>query len=371
MRILILANSDSGLYQFRKELLEKLCEKNEIICSVPEKDGFIEKIEKIGGRCLKTVIDRRGKNPFKDKKLFDAYIKMIREVKPDVVLTYTVKPNIYGGLACQRTKIPYISNITGLGTAIENGGFISQFLLFLYRFGLRKAKCVFFQNDNNKSYFERKKIVSNNIRLIPGSGVNTETHYLEEYPQDGETFKFLFVGRVMKDKGIEELLKATERLHEYDSRVFLDIVGDCDEDYSEQLRLSESKGFAKYHGKQSDVHGFYANAHCVVLPSYHEGLANVLLEAASTGRPVIASKVPGCQETFDEGITGLGCEVRNADSLEEVMRKMLSMPFEIRKKMGLDGREKVKREFDRRLVVQAYMEEIEKVKKEKRVKVDL
>lgn len=363
MRILVLSNNDGGLYKFRKELLEKLCEDNTVICSVPESDGYIDKIEKIGCKCIRTCIDRRGKNPLKDLKLYKTYLSIIKREKPDVVLTYTIKPNIYGGIACQKSKIPYITNVTGLGTAIENGGIVSKVLAHLYKIGLKRANCIFFQNSENKSFFEKKGVVSNKTRLIPGSGVNTSAYSLEAYPEDGEEFRFLFVGRIMKDKGIEELLKAFEIVHKKWEKASLDIVGYCDEDYSEQIEKFEKEGCVKYHGKQSEVHAFYKRAHCVVLPSYHEGMANVLLEAESTGRPVIASRIPGCQETFDEGITGLGCAAKDVDSLAKSMEKMLTMTWDSRKKMGLLGREKVSREFERTIVVNAYAEEIEKAKK--------
>ena len=362
MKILFLVNNDGGLYLFRKELLETLVKNNDVFCSTPDEDGFLPNLEKIGCECITTNLNRRGMNPFEDIKLIRRYKRIIKQTKADVVLTYTVKPNVYGGIACQKMNVPYICNVTGLGTSIENGGLLSNLVLRLYKIALKKAECVFFQNEHNLSVFKDKGIVKENTVLLPGSGVNTIKHCLEDYPDDSDYFRFLFVGRIMKDKGVEELFQAMEMMAGEGKKVFLDVVGGYDEDYSQQINILENQGILKYHGHQEDVHSFYANTHCLVLPSYHEGMANVLLEAASTGRPVIASLVPGCEETFDDGITGFGCMVKDVASLKEAMARMCSTPWSERKEMGLRGREKVKNQFDRQIVVQAYKEQLKKIR---------
>ncbi len=360
MRVLILSNNDSGLYLFRKELIEDLSKENEVICSVPDSDGFIQKLEQLGCRCVQTDFNRRGMNPIEDMKLLKTYEDYLDQFSPDVTLTYTIKPNVYGGMACQRKRDHYLSNVTGLGTTIENGGLLAKISLRMYQNGLKQASCVFFQNKQNKELFQSKRIYNGNAVLIPGSGVNTDTHRLEDYPEQFSEFRFLFVGRVMKDKGIEELLTVIGRMSNEGDNVFLDIVGECDEDYSSLLSKYEQRGIVKYHGQQSEMHSFYTNAHCVVLPSYHEGMANVMLEAASTGRPVITSRIPGCAETFDEDETGFGCEPRDPESLKTAMKKMYQTDWNIRKAMGLAGREKVKKQFDRQIIVDAYKTEIQK-----------
>ena len=357
--ILVLSNSDSGLIQFRKELLQSLTEDYNVFCSVPDEDHYIDQLEELGCSCIITDFKRRGTNPLKELKLLHTYLNQIRQVRPHIVLTYTIKPTVYGGIACQITKTPYLSNITGLGTTIENGGILSIISLFLYKKGLRKASCVFFQNSSNREFFTDNRIVKGKTRLIPGSGVNTDAHTYEPYPEDADCFRFLFVGRVMKDKGIDELFQALSQMILEDKHVFLDIVGNCDDDYSEQLEELEQQGFIKYHGHQKDMHRFYTKAHCVVLPSYHEGMANVMLEAASTGRPVITCNIPGCQETFDDGMTGYGCEPRSVESLKAAMDKMYSTVWERRRSMGLAGRNKIEKEFDRNIVIQSYCEEIQ------------
>lgn len=360
-KVVILTNSINGLYNFRKELIEKLIEKKlEVVIVAPE-DEKTSYFLKIGCKCVDLCISRRGTNPITDFKLLLTYLKILINYKPDVVLTYTIKPNVYGGLACRILSIPYIVNITGLGDSIENGGIVKKISLFLYKIGLKKAKCVFFQNKLNQSFFLNNKIVKGNSRLIPGSGVNIEKFTFEEYPKEDSEIKFLFIGRIMKAKGIEELFEAAIRIKKDYSNVQFHIIGSSEEDYSELLKKLEMNKVLKYHGRQNNIHSFIKNSHAIIHPSHHEGMSNVLLEAASTGRPVIASNIPGCKETFDENISGIGFEVKNVDSLVKAIKKFIELPYEEKKRMGIAGRRKVENEFDRNFVIDAYIEEIEKI----------
>lgn len=359
MKILVLTNSDLGLYKFRKELLQALVEKGDrVFLSLP--DGIhVPALKKTGCVFCKTPVDRRGMNPFKDLRLLRKYLYLLKRIRPDVVLTYTIKPNIYGGLLCRLCRVKYIGNVTGLGTAIEGRGILSEILLILYKAGLRGASQVFFQNEENLKLFITNRLVKKS-RLIPGSGVNLQEHCYEEYPAETGEIRFLFVGRIMKDKGIGELLLCAERLKQKYSYVCFDLAGDYDEEeYREQVDEMEKKGIVRYLGYQEDVHSVMKTCHAVIMPSYHEGLSNVLLEAAACGRPVLASKVPGCQETFDEGVTGFGFEAGSAESLTEAAERFLALPYGEKREMGIRGRKKIEGQFDRRIVIGAYMQEIE------------
>ncbi|MCC8150497.1 MAG: glycosyltransferase family 4 protein [Lachnospiraceae bacterium] len=362
MRILILANSDVGLYKFRKELLDRLIsDGHTVYASLPDGD-MIPDTERLGCEVVKTEISRRGTNPIEDLKLLRNYKGIIKEKKPDIVFTYTIKPNVYGGAACASLKVPYVANVTGLGTAIENGGLMQKITLTLYRYGLRKSKTVFFQNATNKDFFEKEGLLKSKSRLIPGSGVNTEQHCYEPYPEvpkHGD--KFLFVGRIMKDKGVGELFEAAKKIKKQYPDVTFDVVGGFDENYYDEIKTLEDDGIIKYWGQQSDVHQFYKNCSAVVLPSYHEGMANVLLEASSTGRPVLASNIPGCSETFDEGVTGFGFKEKSAEDLFESIKDFIELDYDKKVDMGKAAREKAKREFDRNIVVTAYIEELSEV----------
>lgn len=359
MKILILANNSTGLYKFRKELIEELANNNyQIYVSSPQ-DNFTYRLISLGCNHIETHVDRRGTNPISDLKLLVSYIQLIKHIKPDVVLTYTIKPNVYGGLACRLTKTSYITNITGLGTSIENKGLIRWITLALYGCGLKSAKCVFFQNEPNRQLFIKEKIIRGKSILIPGSGVNLDQYSFEVYPEDNEIIRFLFIGRIMKAKGIDELLVAAKRIKEKYPNVQFDLIGGTEEDYLKQLNELKMQGIINYHGQQENVYDYIKRSHAIILPSYHEGTANVLLESASTGRPIIATRVTGCIETFDEGVTGLGFEVKNAESLVHAIINFIKLPYEKKKSMGIEGRKKMEREFDRCIVVKEYMQEIE------------
>lgn len=361
MKILILANFGMGLYKFRKELIEELLVRNyKVYISLPNDNEYVPKLIEMGCKFIETNIDRRGTNPINDIKLFLQYKKIIKNIKPNVVLTYTIKPNIYGGLACRISKVPYLPNITGLGSAVENGGALQKFTLFLYKISLKNASCVFFQNKENKQYFIDKNIVVDNYRLIPGSGVNIQKFKFENYPKDDSQINFLFIGRIMKEKGINELLKAAEIVRDTNENVSFNLIGGLEEDFREYIKKLEKHKVINYYGQQNDVRPFIKKAHAIIHPSYHEGMANVLLEASSMGRPVIASSIPGCQEIFDEGVTGFGVEPKNVKSIVDAVNKFISLPHKSKVKMGMLARKKIEKEFDRNKVVTTYVKEIEK-----------
>lgn len=361
-KVLVLTNSIGGLWSFRCELMRKLLDSGfevPIHCPLGER---IKDFEEMG--CKVSVaenLNRRGMNPIKDIRLLFEYIKIIKKEKPDVVLTYTIKPNIYGGLACRIMRVPYLSNITGIGTAIAGKGILAKLCIFLYRMGVGGVKTLFFQNSSNEKLFSDRKIARNKHRIIPGSGVNLDKHVFTEYPQS-DKIVFLFVGRVMKAKGIEEFLYASEKLSEkYENVEFL-ICGFCDEKkYIPKIEELSKKYNLNYLGSVLNIDEYYQKSHCVVLPSYHEGTANVLLEGQATGRPVISTDAPGCGETFVENVSGFLCEVGNGESLLKAMEKIINLSYDERKEMGIRGRENVEKNYDRNIVTNAYMEEIEKI----------
>ena len=360
-KVLILANSASGLYDFRNELLLKLLESYEVHVSLPD----AEKVPQLaieGCQVHRTPIDRRGVNPIKDMGLFLAYWQLIRNIKPDVVLTYTIKPNIYGNLCCRLKRIPYIANITGLGSVFENGGMVQKIVVLLYKLSLKKASCIFFQNKKNQEIFEQHGIYGKKARLVPGSGVNLDRHTFEEYSSKEEKMIFLYVGRVMKEKGIEELLYAAKVLCEENPQVIFRLVGNYEEDYKDIVEQYEKQGILELIGYQKEIHPYYKEAAAVLMPSYHEGMSNVILEASATGRPVLASDIPGCQEGFEDGITGFGFPPRDKEALLEALRKFVKLSEDERAQMGKNARAKMEREFDRKQVVNAYVEEIKGIK---------
>ena len=352
--ILVLTNSSGGLYDFRNELLVRLLERHRVIISIPDTTK-VKELEEEGCEIITTPINRRGVNPKEDAGLFLAYRRLIRDIRPDLVVTYTIKPNVYGGFACRLSGTPYIATITGLGGAFDRKGLFLKMIVLMYRMGLKKAECVFFQNKENRDIFAGYRIRGKRERLVNGSGVNLERHCFEEYPYGGKT-TFLFVGRVMKERGILEYLEAAVRLHRED--VEFAILGYCDEDYQELLNEYEEKGIISQWGFHTQVHPFLAKADAVVVASFHEGMSNALIEAAATGRPVIASDISGCREALEEGKTGFGFTPGDAGDLIRAMEKFLELSGKERAAMGRAAREKMEREFDRKIVVDAYMSEV-------------
>lgn len=359
-RILVLANNDVGLYRFRKDLLITLLRAgHEVFISLPD-GGFVPELVRFGCHFLDTPIDRRGMNPARDAKLLGQYRVILKRLRPALVLTYTIKPNIYGGLVCRELHIPYAVNITGLGSAIENGGWLKRFVLALYKPVLAGAKVVFFENVGNRDTLAAAGVVPQGRDVVlNGAGVNLEDYPSQPYPLEGAV-RFLFVGRVMHEKGVDELFSAARRLKRaYGDGVEFHVVGSFEEGYKPLVNELEQAGVVKYHGYQSDMKHFYAMADCVVLPSYHEGMSNVLLEAAASGRPLITSDIPGCREAVEPGVSGYLCPARDADALYAAMRQFLELPSAQRAAMGCRGRERMERQFGKATVVAETIKHLE------------
>lgn len=359
MKILILANNDVGLYQFRRELIEKLLKSNEVFISLPYGE-LVEPLMAIGCRFLDTSLERRGMNPLKDGKLFFFYRKLLKRIKPDLVITYTIKPNVYGGFASRLAGIPYAVNITGLGTAFQSEGMLRKVVTQMYKSGCKRANVVFFENSENRQIFIDEHIVREcQTCLLNGAGVNLKHFKVTDYPA-GDKTKFLFIGRVMKEKGVDELFAAMRMLRKEGICCTLDVLGNFDEDYSEVIRECEAEGWLHYHGYQYDVRPFIENCHCFVLPSWHEGMANTNLECAASGRPVITSNIHGCMEAVIDGESGLLCAPKNVQSLYEAMKRFCELPWEQKRSMGLKGRKHMEDTFDKEKVVEETIRQITK-----------
>ena len=352
MQILILANHSGGLYDFRKDLIAELKKYADVIVAVPHNDRWDELLHLVD-RVIELPIDRRGMNPVHDSKLFHQYRRILKELKPDLVLTYTIKPNIYGGLACRMAHIPYAVNITGLGSAIENGGWLKKLVLALYRPALKGARVIFFENIGNRDTLAATGVVPEGRDVVlSGAGVNLDEYPYQPYPQEGAV-RFLFVGRVMHEKGVDELFAAAKRMKRtYGDGVEFHIVGSFEEGYKPLMDELERSGVVKYHGYQSDMKRFYAMASCIVLPSYHEGMSNVLLEAAASGRPLITSNIPGCREAVEDGVSGYLCPVRDADALYDAMQRLAKLPQERRAELGRRARTRMEQDFSKTAVVE-------------------
>ena len=350
-KILILTNHSYMLYRFRKELIEELMKDNEVVLSMPfvgHHDDFIN----MGLRCIETKLERRGINPITDLSLVKFYKKMLKEEKPDLVITYSIKPNIYGGLMCSKLNIPFYANVQGLGTAFQKQG-LAQFVTMLYKAAFKRVQTVFFENRENADEFVKRNIISpQRETILKGAGINLCEYEYRPYPAN-EKPHFLYLGRIMKEKGMDELFEASEKLYNEGESFVLDLVGFFEDEYKEKVSRLEERGIVKFHGFQEEPRPYYATADCIVMPSYHEGMSNVNLEASATGRPVITSDIPGCKEAVEDGQTGWLCKAQNADSLYNKMKLFLGESVSRREEMGKLARKKMENEFDKALVVES------------------
>lgn len=356
MKIMLLANASGGIYGFRKELIYELLKRHTVYAGSPL-TLYKDELAEMGVHLIDLPLDRRGMNPIHDFKLLRQYNKIIKQIKPDLVITYTIKPNIYGGIACRKNKVAYAANITGLGTAFQKQGLIKTIVVFLYKISLRKAKVVFFENSGNRDIFVESHIIKKEQScLLNGAGVNLDQYKYLSYPEDERTFQFLFIGRVMKEKGVDELFDAMKLLVKDGFHCELNVVGGCEENYEPVMKQYEKEGWLKYYGYQDDVIPFIEESHCFVLPSWHEGMANTNLECAASGRPVITSNIPGCKEAVIEGVSGLLCEPKNSQSLYDAMKKMLLITRDRRIRMGCEGRKYMEKIFDKKQIVKNTIE---------------
>lgn len=354
MKVFIAINDSYGLYIFRRDLIKRLmADGHEVYTAVPDGE-CTERIKELGCNFIEFPVDSRGISPAGDFKLFLKYYKLLKKIRPDLVITYTIKPNVYCGLAARLLRIPYAVNITGMGTAFQKKGAVMTIAKMLYRIGCGKAKVVFTENPGNRDTLcEMKLFKPEKIHVLNGAGVNTEYYAFEEYPEEREPIKFLFIGRLMKEKGVDEYFAAADKLLADGINAEFHIAGTIDEEeYRTQIDERTKNPSFVYEGWLDDIRPAIKNCHCFVLPSWHEGMANTLLECGSMGRPIITSSVHGCLEAVCEGENGFLHEVKNADSLYEEMKKFAALSREEKAAMGKASREYICANFDKRQVVE-------------------
>lgn len=359
MKIMLIANDTTFIYNLRREILAKLVKEGHQVILLCQFLSHKEDLEQIGCQLYNIPIGRRSTNPLADFKLLWKFLEMLRKIKPDIVFTNNIKPNVYAGIACCMLHIKYVPNITGLGTSVENPGRLQFLTTRLYKYGVAGADTIFFQNEDNVRFFEQHNMMPKKARvcLLPGSGVNLQTHRVLPYSHDA-VIHFLFVARILKEKGIGLYLSAAKRIAEKYPNVMFHICGGCDDPkYLELINEAVQAGYIQYHGEQKDMLPYFQMAHCVVHPSYYpEGMSNVLLEAAASARPIIATDRSGCRETVDAGKTGWLIPIKDEEALVEALEDFLHLTWEEREGLGRAGRLKMEQEFDREFVVQKYLD---------------
>ena len=353
-KVLFLANHNITLYSFRRELIKKLVDDgNEVYLSLPADDNN-KFFEDLGCKIVLTEIDRRGVNPFKDLKLIYFYKKMIPIINPDIIFSYTIKPNIYGTMA-SNGKYKQVCNVTGTGATFLKDNLIAKICRFLYRLSVKKCYKVFFQNTGDRDYFIKLKMVKDNYEMLPGSGCNLDDYKYFEMPDD-KIIKFIFIGRVMELKGIDEYLEAAKIIKEkYPKTEFIIAGWNEEEKYKKIVEDYQNSGIVNYIGFRKDIKDWIKKCHCTVLPSHGgEGVPNVLLESAATGRACIGSRINGTIDVIDDNKTGFLFETGNSYDLADRMEKFIKLTKKERTNMGIAGRKKIEKEFDRNIVVESY-----------------
>lgn len=368
--IALLTNNDDDIYCFRKELIEGLISEGyEMLISCPDGPKF-ELMKDIPFRYDNPVIDRRGTNVIADAKLFLHYRNLFKKEKPDVVLTYTAKPNVYASVAARTLGIPYINNVTGIGSVVNMTGIKKAFILWLFKCAYRGAACVMFQNSTNMKLAIDSGMVKGDYKLIPGSGVDVDRFPLQDYPdggngKDGEVVVFNYIGRILHDKGVDDYIEAAKIIKKIYPNTEFNMIGfiePTESHYIKDLEELEKQGVIKYRGSQNDVKPWIARAHAIIHPStYGEGISNVLLENASSGRFLITTDNPGCQETVLNEKSGYIFKGGDVKSLIDSIESFLMLENEKRRMMGLCGRDYVKQKFSRKIVVDEYIKSIKSV----------
>ena len=360
-RILIFASISKAFRNFSYELLEAMLAAGcEVFISIPD-DPVNADFEKIGCRVIPSPLSRHGMNPIAELRLMAEYRRRLRTLEPDAVLTYTIKPNSYGGLLCRLLRVPYLVTITGLGTTFFNDSAVNRVIRRLLKTGIRGARCILFQNEYNRDLLIRRGFVPGRHRLVSGSGVNLAKHSLLPYPAEDGKVRFLLAARAQKEKGVAEYIEAAERIRARHPECEFHFAGLSEEpEYAKRIRLAHERGTLIDHGflPFPEMRKLLTSIQAVVLPSWHEGMSNILLESAAAGRPLLASDIPGCRETLIPDHSGFLFQPRSADSLTDALERFLALPRVQREAMGQSGRAHVEANFDRQKVVAAYLEEL-------------
>ena len=344
--------------------IKSLQDQGHEVHTVAPHDTYTHRLEEAGCIHHNVKMDSRGANPIRDCGLILEFWSIYRKLQPDVILHYTIKPNIYGTLAAAMLKIPVINNVCGLGTVFLKKGVVSLIAMKLYRWAFRSPKKVFFQNAEDKQLFLERNLVPPAIAdLLPGSGVNLQ-HFVPVDSRKNEKFTFLLISRLITDKGVLEFIDAVRQLKAKGLNVHFQVLGPKDPRHKRGIKVSTidswiHDGLIEYLGTADDVRHFINNADCIVLPSYREGTPRTLLEAASSGKPIIATDVPGCHHVVVNNYNGLLCKLKDSNDLADKMQTMAGLDDKVRKEMGANGRRKVELEYSEDIVIQKYIAAIE------------
>ncbi|BEV73309.1 glycosyltransferase family 4 protein [Paludibacterium sp. THUN1379] len=358
--ILLCSNTAWSIYNFRRTLVSRLLEQGHTVIVLAPHDQTSEKLIQLGCQFIDISISAQGTNPIKDVKLIYSLFKTYKRLKPDVILHYTIKPNIYGSMAAGLAKIKNIATVTGAGFTFTSDTWLSKVARLLYRIAFRYPAKIVFQNlDDRREFISYKLLDSKLSEHVPGSGV--DLHFYTPQPSsERDKTTFLLVARMLWDKGIGEYVEAAKILKEGYPDIELQMAGASNVPNPsaipiEQINHWQEQGLINYLGYQNDIRSLIANADCVVLPSYREGVPRSLLEAAAMGKPVITTDTQGCRDVVIAGKTGWLCPVKDAHALADCMKEFLSLEKEDRARMGTMARSFIEEKFDEEIIIKKYM----------------
>ncbi|MDO8838154.1 MAG: glycosyltransferase family 4 protein [Parvibaculum sp.] len=367
MHILMTVNAAWNISNFRRPLVAAFVADGHCVTVLAPPDDSVADIEAAGCRFVPLAMNAKGLNPFRDPMLARRLKNVIRTEQPDAVLGYTIKNNIFGAIAARRAGVPFIPNVTGLGTAFLSGGTLQRVAEMLYRYAFRDLPVVFFQNEDDLALFlDRKLVRESQARLLPGSGIDLAHFSAGPFSERADGPVFLMIARLLHDKGVVEYVEAARLLKSTMPRARFQLLGPPGAENRTAIDLKTveawgAEGAIEYLGETDDVRPFIAEADCVVLPSYREGAPRTLIEAAAMARPTIATDVPGCRAVVEDGVTGFLCAARSGESLAAACQRFVALPIGQREIMGLAGRRKMEREFDQEIVVAAYRKALQDV----------
>ena len=367
MHILMTANAAWNIWNFRRPLVETLAADGHRITVSAPLDDAVPELERLGCRVLPLEMSVKGLNPLEDLKLQRRFGRLFRDERPDAVLSYTIKNNIFGARAAKSADVPFLPNVTGLGTAFLSGKLLQAVAEQLYRRSFAALPVVFFQNEDDRDLFiERRLVKEQQVQLLPGSGVDLVRFAPAAMPASAKPPAFLMIARLLRDKGVVEFVDAARRTKARHPQARFQLLGAAGSENRtaigrETLDAWVAEGVVEYLGTTNDVRPAISEASCIVLPSYREGAPRALIEAAAMARPLIATDVPGCRAIVDHDVSGYLCDVKSAESLADAMERFIALKSGVQRAMGAAGRAKMEREYDQRLVVEAYREALDLV----------
>ncbi|WP_370402028.1 glycosyltransferase family 4 protein [Sulfitobacter sp. JB4-11] len=362
MHVLITINAAWNALNFRRPIIDALLERGDRVTLLAPSDASVPHLKSLGVEHVNLEMDTKGLNPVSGIQLTRRLHAHFRDLNPDIVLSYTIKNNIFGAFAAHRLDIPFIPNVSGLGTAFLSGSILQTIARLLYRRAFKPVRTVFFQNSEDLDLFLSLRLVSpTQARLLPGSGIDLDRFTPLPMPRSPPTF--LMIGRLLRDKGTFEFVEAARLLRSEHPTARFQLLGAVDAQNRTAVPADvvtgwQDEGVIDYLGTTDDVRPFIAKASAVVLPSYREGAPRTLMEASAMARPVIATDVPGCRSVVERNVTGIFCAAKSAQSLATAFRQFLAMTNEQQTRMGAAGRRKMVDEYDQRYVVSSYMDEI-------------